>query len=103
MGEHINGGVNAQTSTSAGVGVEVTLAGPNAQALFGLNIESQSIFNFARQSDTHYLFELNFQYDFSTSSDPNLAGHASDVIVGGGLDIIASNALEGSVKSCFYD
>lgn len=49
----------------------------------------------SRTSETHYTYSFEFDYDFSTSSDPYLAGHPSDVIVGGGIDIIVSEALEG--------
>ena len=38
-----------------------------------------------RGSSSTYDFQMTFNYEFSTSSDPNLAGHASDVIVGGGI------------------
>jgi hypothetical protein len=40
-----------------------------------------------RLSDTHYTYSFNFEYDISTSSDPSIAGHASDIIVGGGIDV----------------
>ena len=52
----------------------------------------------SRLSETHYSYSFQFSYDFSTSSDPFIAGHPSDVIVGGGIDIIVSETLEG--KCC---
>ena len=51
----------------------------------------------SRASDTQYSFAFLFNYDFSTSADPFLAGHPSDVIVGGGMDVIVSEALEGKL------
>lgn len=49
----------------------------------------------SRASDTHYEYSFYFEYDFSTSSDPAVAGPASDVIIGGGVDIIVIEAIEG--------
>ena len=48
-----------------------------------------------RSSDETYDYSFTFTYDFSTSTDPNIAGHPSDIIIGGGADIIVSEALEG--------
>lgn len=48
-----------------------------------------------RTSETHYSYTFQFSYDFSTSDGPFSAGHPSDVIVGGGIDVIVSEALEG--------
>lgn len=48
-----------------------------------------------RTSETHYSYAFKFNYDFSTSDDANTAGHPSDVIVGGGIDVIVSEAIEG--------
>ena len=50
-----------------------------------------------RSSDATYDYSFNFAYDFSTSSDPYIAGHPSDIIIGGGADIIVSEALEGNL------
>jgi len=47
-----------------------------------------------RLSHTAYEYSFYFEYDFSTSTDPNIAGHPSDVIVGGGVDLIVSEAIE---------
>ena len=52
-----------------------------------------------RVSNTHYEYSISFSYDISTSTDPNLAGHASDVIIGGGADLIVSEAIQGE-SSC---
>ena len=48
-----------------------------------------------RASETHYSYAFTFSYDFSTSDGAFSAGHPSDVIVGGGIDIIVSEAVEG--------
>jgi hypothetical protein len=55
-----------------------------------------------RESDSHYRYSFNFEYDVSTSSNPYFAGHASDVIVGGGISIaIRDNVFRGSITySC---
>jgi hypothetical protein len=52
-----------------------------------------------RASTTHYEYSFYFEYDFSTSEDPNIAGHPSDVIIGGGVDLIVNEAIEGKNQS----
>jgi len=49
----------------------------------------------AKSSDTHYDFSFTFDYSFQTSTDPNIAGQPSDVIIGGGLDIIVNDMIQG--------
>ena len=49
-----------------------------------------------RSSETHYSYALTFAYDFSTSAEAFIAGHPSDVIIGGGIDVIVSEAIEGA-------
>ena len=63
------------------VGIRGTLVAPDVFA--------------TRTSDTHFSYTFKFRYDFSTSSAANSAGHPSDVIIGGGIDVIASDAVEG--------
>ena len=49
----------------------------------------------ARSSSSSYEYSFYFEYDFSTSTNPHLAGHPSDVIVGGGVDLIVNQAIRG--------
>jgi hypothetical protein len=52
-----------------------------------------------RESDIHYRYSFSFEYDISTSSNPYFAGHASDVIVGGGVSIaISDNVFRGIIS-----
>ena len=51
----------------------------------------------SRASDSHYEYPFNFEYDFSTSSDPFIAGAASDVIIGGGVDLVVNEAIKGFI------
>ena len=51
----------------------------------------------SRASNSHYEYSFNFEYDFSTSSDPFVAGSASDVIIGGGVDLVVNEAIEGFI------
>ena len=46
-----------------------------------------------RTGETHYSYSFQFSYEFSTTDDPFIAGHPSDVIIGG-IDVIVSQALE---------
>ena len=48
-----------------------------------------------RSSDSHYDFAFEFKYEFSTSTNARTAGIPSDVIIGGGLDIIVSDIIQG--------
>jgi hypothetical protein len=51
-----------------------------------------------RASNRHYEYSITFENDFSTSSDPEIAGQPSDVIVGGGVNVYVAEALEGIVN-----
>ena len=42
-------------------------------------------------------YSFYFESDFSTSDDPNIAGHPSDVIIGGGIDISVAEATQGKI------
>jgi hypothetical protein len=48
-----------------------------------------------RVSHYEYSYTFNFQSTISTSTNPNVAGHASDVIIGGGIDLVTSEAIVG--------
>ena len=61
-----------------------------------LTKQTQTI-SYARGSDSHYTVTIDFSYDISTSQDPRIAGHLSDVIVGGGVDPIVSEAIQGII------
>jgi hypothetical protein len=108
---HLNFALGAGVSVSAAMGMG-TWAGVGAgadveQDMLDIEVEVLAKTNLAvstdRVSSTHYEYSFTFTYDFSTSADPNLAGHPSDVIIGGGLDLIVSEAIKGqSVICCNY-
>lgn len=52
-----------------------------------------------RINSDSFALSFTFTYDFATSLDPFIAGHPSDVIVGGGVDLIVSEALVGTLHS----
>jgi len=54
-----------------------------------------------RSSSSHYGTSFYFEYDFSTSQNPNIAGHPSDVIIGGGVDLIVNEAIKGYIFPSF--
>ena len=56
----------------------------------------------SRTSETHYSYAFTFNYDFSTGDSAFTAGHPSDVIIGGGIDIIVSEALKGDRFYAYY-
>ena len=49
-------------------------------------------------SSSSYDYSFTFDYDFSTSTDPTIAGHPSDVIIGGGIDIMVGQATQGRIN-----
>lgn len=55
-----------------------------------------------RLDSDSYALSFTFQYDFATSLDPFIAGHPSDVIVGGGVDLIVSEALVGKLPHLLH-
>lgn len=48
-----------------------------------------------RASTKHFVVSMSFSYDIQTSKNPRIAGHLSDVIVGGGIDLIVSDGIKG--------
>ncbi len=51
----------------------------------------------SRLSSTQYQYSFEFTSSFSTSSDPNDAGHGSDVIIGGGVDLVVLEGTAGNL------
>ena len=99
--------VDQDSYTQAGDQEEIKLMA--APFGFGLDLPSLDISDFAtstsaftgnisatRTSHMHYKYSLTFEYEFATSTDPNIAGHPSDVIIGGGVDIVYVNAYAGN-------
>ena len=89
-------GISAESEAMVaplGLGVETNLATFETGVTFGLGEHFST--SASRGSDSHYQYSFNFEYDFSTSSDPFIAGAASDVIIGGGVDLVVNEAIEG--------
>ncbi len=86
-------GMQPELSICGGVGMMAcaAIASPiveykaNAGYLYHKNTE--------KVDSKSYKLSFTFAYDFSTSTDPYMAGHPSDVIVGGGVDMIVNEAL----------
>jgi hypothetical protein len=93
VGMSLGFGNTMGTWAGVGGGAEITLdiADTEVDILAKTNLAVAT----DRVSSTHYEYTFTFTYDFSTSADPNLAGHPSDVIIGGGLDLIVSEAIKG--------
>jgi hypothetical protein len=91
----LTGGVSGRSETMIGLGVGIVtpLAGAHA-TVGGGGGKSQSV-STSRSSSMSYDYSVSFDYSFSTSTDPFTAGHASDIIVGGGVDLIVSKAIAG--------
>lgn len=101
------------TSQKFGLKVEGTLAGEEKVNLitaplgigtaedllefsFGVGVELNTEFEYKTSwtTNTGYSLALTFSSEFSTSDDGYTAGHPSDVIVGGGVDLFVTEALE---------
>ena len=92
----LSAGANAEsrlTVAPLGFGAEYNLLGADAGITLGKGKHFST--SATRASDSHYQYSFNFEYDFSTSSDPFIAGAASDVIIGGGVDLVVNEAIEG--------
>ena len=91
-------GVKTATETVIapfGIGAQIQMVSMD----IGLNTQYGHHFSVSasRASNSHYEYSFNFEYDFSTSSDPFIAGSASDVIIGGGVDLVVNEAIEGFI------
>ena len=89
------------------VGLGYAVSQPLAELVAGIDFNNQysRSVSFSRASNHHYDVSLSFSFDISTSTDPNIAGHASDVIVGGGVVLIVSEATIGeycTLQFLFY-
>ena len=49
-----------------------------------------------RASSSRYIVSMSFSFDIQTSQNPQIAGHLNDVIVGGGVDLVVSQAMRGN-------
>jgi hypothetical protein len=49
----------------------------------------------SRDTSNSFEYTIDFTFEISTSTNPHIAGHPSDIIVGGGVDLIVSIAQEG--------
>ena len=96
--DSLSAGAKFETKTliaPLGFGADVPLFGVDV----GAKVHSGHHFTVSasRASNSHYEYSFNFEYDFSTSSDPFIAGSASDVIIGGGVDLVVNEAIEGFI------
>lgn len=92
----LSGGAGVEAEADAGVAFGGFFATTvlSVSAGFGGRTMDVGSISTSRASDSHYQYSMSFSYDISTSTDPNIAGHASDVIIGGGVDLIVSEATE---------
>jgi len=101
-------GVEFDSSLCVGLGAAVcstllsTKISAEISASAGHSVEA------SRSSHTAYAYSFGFTSAISTSGDPNLAGHPSDIIIGGGINIVTSEAMrvqhfarDGTNSNCF--
>ena len=104
------------TSDTAITSYEKTTLGANAEFAIGFgfstwfqaentdNYEDSQVLKYSSvygSTSTHD-YSFSFQSDFGTSTDPTIAGHPSDVIIGGGVDIIVGEATQGKMFTYKY-
>ena len=95
-----NNGIESQISTMAaplGMGVGVNLLGLTTDSVKSYSGNAPSV---EAERTSGEEFDLNFQFDIdiTTSTNPWTAGQASDIIVGGGVSLRVSKALEVEVS-----
>ena len=98
-----NAGIKSDLSFYSGVTDESCIGIGVAECVNKLKLKAKykNTLNFAatvtasESTSTEYLYTINFATTFSTSTDPTIAGHPSDVIVGGGTDLVVVEAIKG--------
>ena len=85
-------GVNKEGSAGLGVTDRVYMT------QFAAGTQTESVFKVttAYGSSSTHDYSFHFESSFSTSDNPELAGHPSDVIIGGGVDIVVGEATQGN-------
>ena len=66
------------------------------KAIASGGVQGSHVVTTTRTSNKNFDYHFTFTSTFSTSTDAFIAGHASDIIVGGGMDIIVMKGLEGN-------
>ena len=92
-----SGGLNGNTKMFFGLGAGTILEGFSAHGTVNNGGGKKQSVSTSRDSSTSYQYSISFDYTFSTSMDPFTAGHASDIIVGGGVDLVVSEAIAGMI------
>lgn len=88
-------GFTTDIDIGAGIGAVVSHNSFDYSVKIGGGHSKISEFSSVVASSTHHDVSFTFTYDFSTSDDPNIAGHPSDIIVGGGVDLIVTEGFKG--------
>ena len=89
-------GVELELGDCKGLGYEVCGALLAATALVTYSGSKAHITSMTRSSALTYDYGFTFNSEIATSTDPLIAGHPSDVIVGGGVDLVVREALKGT-------
>lgn len=91
----LTAGVDESESViEAPLGVGVSQHGAKEKGGVTDDSVSDASIEIIRASTSTYDYSMTFKYEFSTSKDPNIAGHPSDLIIGGGIDLIVNEAMQ---------
>ena len=105
---HVSVNAGADLEWDVGVGLGVFKSDKVFGFLLDVGIDkgiSHSV-HVEKSSHTSYAYSFSFSSAISTSVDPTVAGHASDLIVGGGASLVTMQALQGfllyQILVCFH-
>ena len=91
-----SGGISGSFKSIIGIGVAGEVPQSSLHGTYSQGSGKEQSVSLSRDSSTSYEYSISFDYSFATSTDPFTAGHASDIIVGGGVDLIVSEATAGT-------
>lgn len=96
MDASVGAGIEDEKEVSIGFGASVITDLLKYNLMAYLGGTSQHTVSVSRSTSTAYEYEFGFSSEISTSTDPNTAGHPSDIIIGGGVDLFVKESLEGT-------
>jgi hypothetical protein len=89
-------GESESSTLCEGIGVEECESDGTVKHIHTKKETAMNLVTTEKSTDSHYDFTFEFSYEFSTALDSRVAGAPSDVIIGGGMDIIVSDIIQGT-------
>ena len=79
-----------------GIAIAQVMYTVKEKAVDTFQITGGNKFTSERASSSHYIVSMLFSFDIQISQNPQIAGHLNDIIVGGGVDLVVSQAIRGN-------